>query len=489
MAEFISKTTYRLLIDGEWLPAVSGAVIKCNNPSDGQQLGTLAHAGPEDVDLAAIAARSALLGPWGSMPPAGREALLRKLGDLITTNAEELANLESIDNGKPIWHTRSIDVGVAASQAFFFAGWPSKIAGYTPSVSIPNKFVYTRREPVGVIAIIIPWNYPLIHTMQKLSPALACGNTVILKPAEQASLAALRLGELSQEAGFPAGVVNILTGDGPTTGAALATHPIINKVAFTGSVSAGQSVMRAAAGTVKRVTLELGNKSANIIFPDADLEAAITGSFKAAFGNSGQSCVAGSRLFIHKDIFETVVKQLLVLAETVKIGPATDPESILGPIINRQQMKSVLSYVRSGVDQGANLRCGGERLTAGELDKGYFIGPTIFTEVTDDMSIACDEIFGPVLSVFSFESEDEVIERANQTQYGLSSGLWTRDLARAHRVAAALKSGVVWINTYDMFDPASPFGGFKSSGLGRENGREVIEAYTEVKAIWVDTQL
>jgi acyl-CoA reductase-like NAD-dependent aldehyde dehydrogenase len=423
------------------------------------------------------------------MPPAGREALLRKLGDLITTNAEELANLESIDNGKPIWHTRSIDVGVAASQAFFFAGWPSKIAGYTPSVSIPNKFVYTRREPVGVIAIIIPWNYPLIHTMQKLSPALACGNTVILKPAEQASLAALRLGELSQEAGFPAGVVNILTGDGPTTGAALATHPIINKVAFTGSVSAGQSVMRAAAGTVKRVTLELGNKSANIIFPDADLAAAIPGSFKAAFGNSGQSCVAGSRLFIHKDIFETVVKQLLVLAETVKIGPATDPESILGPIINRQQMKSVLSYVRSGVDQGANLRCGGERLTAGELDKGYFIGPTIFTEVTDDMSIACDEIFGPVLSVFSFESEDEVIERANQTQYGLSSGLWTRDLARAHRVAAALKSGVVWINTYDMFDPASPFGGFKSSGLGRENGREVIEAYTEVKAIWVDTQL
>jgi acyl-CoA reductase-like NAD-dependent aldehyde dehydrogenase len=422
------------------------------------------------------------------MPPAGREALLRNLGDLIAANAEELAYLESIDNGKPIWHTRAIDVGVAARQAYFFAGWPSKIAGYTPSVSIPNKFVYTRREPVGVIAIIIPWNYPLIHTMQKLSPALACGNTVILKPAEQASLAALRLGELSQEAGFPAGVVNILTGDGPTTGAALATHPIINKVAFTGSVSAGQSVMRAAAGTVKRVTLELGNKSANIIFPDADLEAAIPGSFEAAFGNSGQSCVAGSRLFIHKDIFEPVVKQLLVLAETVKIGPATDPESILGPIINRQQMESVLSYIQSGVDQGANLRCGGERLTAGELDKGYFIGPTIFTGVTDEMSIACDEIFGPVLSVFSFESEDEVIARANQTQYGLSSGLWTRDLARAHRMAAALKSGVVWINTYDMFDPASPFGGFKSSGLGRENGREVIEAYTEVKAIWVDTQ-
>jgi len=261
MAEFLSNSTYRLLINGEWLPAVSGEEIKCINPSNGQQLGTLAHAGPEDVDLAATAAKSALVGPWGSMPPAGREALLRYLGDLITANAEELAYLESIDNGKPIWHTRAIDVGVAAKQAYFFAGLPSKIAGYTPSVSIPNKFVYTRREPVGVIAIIIPWNYPLIHMMQKLSPALACGNTVILKPAEQASLAALRLGELSQEAGFPAGVVNILTGEGPTTGAALTTHPNINKIAFTGSVSAGQSVMRAALRPLSAIL-------ARVVLPD-----------------------------------------------------------------------------------------------------------------------------------------------------------------------------------------------------------------------------
>lgn len=487
MNKFLSKSDHKLLIGGEWVTAVSQQTFPVYSPSDGKQLGTLALADQEDVDHAVVAAQTALAGSWGQMTPAVREALLRQLGDLVTANADELAQLESVENGKPIWHTKAIDAPVAARLIYAFAGWPSKITGYTASVSVPNKFAYTRREPVGVVAIIIPWNYPLIHTLQKLGPALACGNAVILKPAEQASLAVLRLGELIQEAGFPPGVVNILTGDA-TAGAAMAEHPAINKIAFTGSVSAGQSVMRAAAGTIKRVSLELGNKSANIIFPDADLNAAIPGAFNAAFGDTGQSCVAGSRLFVHESIYEKVVARLIEMAGEAKIGHAMLPDTQLGPIIDQSQMDRVLNYIQSGIDQGAKLRCGGERLTTGDLSQGYFVAPTIFTGVKDEMTIACEEIFGPVLTIFSFETEAEVIARANNTPYGLAAGVWTQNLARAHRVAAALKSGVVWVNTYNMFDSAAPFGGFKGSGFGRDNGREVIDAYTEVKAVWIDTQ-
>ncbi len=488
MNEILPTISKKLLIDGKWCAAVSDKTFNSCSPSDGAHLGTLALANEEDVDRAVSAAQVALNGPWSQVTPANREALLRRLGDLIEENASELARLESLDNGKPIWHTRAIDAPVAARLTYTAAGWPSKIAGYTPSVSIPNKFVYTRREPVGVVAIIIPWNYPLIHTMQKLAPALACGNTVIFKPAEQASLATLRLGELIQEAGFPDGVVNILTGDGPTTGAALANHPGVNKIAFTGSVSAGQSVMRAASNNIKRVTLELGNKAANIIFSDADLSQAVQGAFKAAFGNTGQSCVAGARLFVHQDIYETVLQQLIDMAANTRIGHAMDPETKLGPIIDQEQMNSILNYIESGIDQGAKLHCGGERLMEGDLSKGHFMAPTIFTDVSDDMAIVCEEIFGPVLSILPFETEEEVIARANNTPYGLAAGVWTRDVSRAHRVSAALKSGVVWVNTYDLFDAAAPFGGFKGSGFGRDNGREVIDAYTEVKAVWVNTE-
>ncbi|MDX1417640.1 MAG: aldehyde dehydrogenase family protein [Candidatus Promineifilaceae bacterium] len=489
MTKLSPSAARKLLIDGKWQDSVSKRSFKAFSPSDGRLLGTLALAGEDDVDLAAAAAQKSLSGSWGQLTPAKKERLLRRLGHLIEENADELAELESTENGKPIWHTKAIDAPVAARLTYSAAGWPSKIAGYTPNVSIPNQLVYTQREPVGVVAVIIPWNYPLIHTMQKVAPALACGNAVILKPAEQASLATLRLAELIQEAGLPDGVFNILTGDGPTTGAAIANHPGIDKIAFTGSVAAGKSVMCAASRNIKRMTLELGNKAANIIFPDADLSKAVSGAFKAAFGNSGQSCVAGARLFIHQEVYEDVLEQLIARAQTVKVGHALDPQTKFGPIIDQQQLESILRYIRSGLDQGATLEYGGERLWDNGLDKGFFIQPTMFTGVTDDMIIACEEIFGPVVSIFRFNDEDEVIARANDTPYGLAAGIWTRDVALAHRVSAALKSGVVWVNNYDLFDAAAPFGGFKGSGFGRDNGREVIDAFTEVKTVWVNTEL
>ncbi len=486
--KFLERDAQKLLINGKWVPAASGKTLPVFNPSDGAKLTELAWAEQADVDQAVKAARAALDGPWGSMTAGAREAILRKLGAVLEAHAEELAQLESLDNGKPISVTTAIDSPVAASLVYAASGWPSRIAGYTPSVSVPDKFVYTRREPVGVVAIVIPWNYPLIHMMQKVSPALACGNTVILKPAKQAALAVLRIGEMFEEAGFPPGVFNIVTGSGTTTGSALASHPGINKIAFTGSLSAGQSVMQAAAGNVKRVTLELGNKAANIIFPDADLDAAIPGSFRAGFGNSGQSCVAGSRLFVHASIYDQVVPEMVKLAKAAVVGNAMDPQTQLGPIIDEAQMNAVLDFVKSGKEQGAEMLCGGERLTEGELANGTYVAPTLFTKTKDDMNISCEEIFGPVLPIYTFETVDEVIARANDTQYGLASGVWTKDLVTAHTMAAGLKSGVVWVNTYDMFDSAVPFGGYKMSGFGRDNGKEVIEALTEVKAVWINMQ-
>jgi aldehyde dehydrogenase (NAD+) len=475
-----------MLIDGKSVPAQSGRTFETINPTTGKVFAVVAEGGIEDVDLAVAAARRAFdTGPWRRFTPAERQAVLLRLSDLIEQNFDAIGVIDTLDMGMPVFSQERRKQGLVANLRYF-AGQATAIHGLTIPNSQPGDiFSYTLKEPIGVVGAIIPWNGPIGMAVWKIAPALAAGCTIVLKVAEQAPLSPILLGELCLEAGVPPGVVNIITGPGSTVGAALAAHPDVDKIAFTGSTAVGQSIIRASAGNIKRVSLELGGKSPNIVFDDANLDIAVPGAAMAVFGNSGQMCLAGSRLFVQRGIHDEFVERLAAFANQLRVGDPLDASTQLGPLVSAVQLERVSGYLKSGKSEGATAAAGGERLTTGALADGYFVKPTVFTGVSDSMTIAREEIFGPVISALPFDTAEEVVARGNATNYGLASGVWTESLRNAQAVSSGLRAGSVWVNCYQAMDPAVPFGGYKMSGYGRELGPEHVQEFLETKSVWI----
>jgi len=483
---FLSQTV-KLYINGQYVDSLSGETFETIDPSTGKRLALVQRGKAQDVDNAVKAARAEFDGGawWRTMSPTDRSKCLWRLAELIERHGDELAQLDSLDNGKPLKTTRSVDIPLSAEHLYYYAGWPTKIEGSTIPINERGMFNYTLREPVGVVGLIVPWNYPLLMAMWKLAPCLAAGNCVILKPAEQTPLSAVYLARLTQEAGFPPGVFNVVSGYGEEAGAALVAHHGVDKIGFTGSSEVARKIVQGSIGNLKRVSLELGGKAPNIVFADADIDKAIVGSTWAIFGNNGQSCTAGARLYIQRPVFDRVIEGMAAETKKIVVGPGMNVvQPNLGPVVNDEQLTRILGFVTEAESGGARAVTGGGRIGGG-LQDGYFVEPTIFVDARDDMRIAREEIFGPVVCAMPFDHVGEIVARANDTDYGLAAGLWTNDLRKAHALARALRAGTIWINTWGNTEASSPFGGFKQSGYGREMGKEAIDLYTEVKSVWV----
>ncbi|HEY0160787.1 MAG TPA: aldehyde dehydrogenase family protein [Thermoanaerobaculia bacterium] len=477
---------HRLFINGEFVDARSGETFSTINPATEEKIADVASAGAEDIDTAVKAARAQMEpgSEWQKMKPRDRAKVMWRLADILTARAAEIGRIETIDNGKPIFESQFVDTPAAAECLYYFAGWSGKVTGETIPIS-DGAFTYTLREPIGVVGAITPWNFPLMMAVWKIAPALACGNTIICKPASNTSLSLLKFAEYAREAGLPAGVLNVVPGRGSVVGNAIVDHPGIDAIAFTGSTEVGKGLMARAAKTLKKVSLELGGKSPNIVFADADLDAAAKGALNAIFYGKGEVCAAGSRLLVEESAHEELMAKVCERASKMVAGDPLHPKTRLGAIVSKEQMESVMSYIDAGKSEGAKLVCGGGRADIG-TGKGYFLQPTIFDDVTPEHRIAREEIFGPVLATLRFKDADDAVAKGNATVYGLAAAVWTKDVSKAHRIARAIKAGTLWVNTYNLYDPALPFGGFKESGFGRDQGRDALDKYTQTKSVWVN---